>query len=141
MALLNSALYLQRSILLFGIRESEQGSDLYGSFHMFQLSPFISVPSNTTITRSSGLMLARLFGSYINNPQSQHNLSKLKYPPHFNSQIHRDRCLAQLRSKGTGLERYIYLNGLKDREPDLFYELLLTNMTVCLYWMNVWGSV
>ena len=53
-----------------------------------------------------------------------------RLPPHFSIENHRQRCLAQLRSKETGLERYIYLSGLKDREPDLFYELVLTHMMV-----------
>jgi malate dehydrogenase (oxaloacetate-decarboxylating)(NADP+) len=49
-------------------------------------------------------------------------------PPYFLNTDHRQRCLAQLRSKHTGLEKYIYLNGLKDRDPNLFYEVLLGNM-------------
>jgi len=56
-----------------------------------------------------------------------------RLPPHFSIENHRQRCLAQLRSKETGLERYIYLSGLKDREPDLFYELVLTHMMVRSY--------
>lgn len=65
-----------------------------------------------------------------------------RIPPYFFNTDHRQRCLAQLRSKTTGLEKYIYLNGLKERDPDLFYEVLLANMlelvpilytpTVCL---------
>jgi hypothetical protein len=34
-----------------------------------------------------------------------------------------------LRGKTSGLEKYIYLNGLKERDPNLFYEVLLGNMT------------
>ncbi|KAG6830389.1 hypothetical protein H0H87_008276 [Tephrocybe sp. NHM501043] len=49
-------------------------------------------------------------------------------PPHFLSTDHRQRCLAQLRSKNDGLEKYIYLSGLKERDPNLFYEVLLGNM-------------
>ncbi|KAA1469764.1 malate dehydrogenase [Dentipellis sp. KUC8613] len=49
-------------------------------------------------------------------------------PPNFNVAAHRSRCLAQLRSKGNGLEKYIYLNGLKDRDHSLFYSLLYENM-------------
>jgi malate dehydrogenase (oxaloacetate-decarboxylating)(NADP+) len=49
-------------------------------------------------------------------------------PPHFLNTDHRQRCLAQLRSKTTPLEKYIYLNGLKERNPNLFYEVLLANM-------------
>jgi len=51
-----------------------------------------------------------------------------RIPPYFLNTDHRQRCLAQLRSKQNGLEKYIYLNGLKDRDPNLFYELLLGNM-------------
>jgi len=49
-------------------------------------------------------------------------------PPYFFHTDHRQRCLAQLRSKTTGLEKYIYLSGLKERYPDLFYEIVLANM-------------
>lgn len=35
------------------------------------------------------------------------------------------------REKSTGLDRYIFLNGLKGRDPALFYQLLLANMPVC----------
>jgi hypothetical protein len=49
-------------------------------------------------------------------------------PPAFSQATHRSRCLAQLRSKNSNLEMYIYLNGLKDRDPTLFYTLLYDNM-------------
>lgn len=49
-------------------------------------------------------------------------------PPAFSQATHRSRCLAQLRSKHDSLEKYIYLNGLKDRDPSLFYSLLFDNM-------------
>jgi hypothetical protein len=49
-------------------------------------------------------------------------------PPAFSQATHRARCLAQLRSKHSNLEMYIYLNGLKDRDPSLFYSLLYDNM-------------
>jgi hypothetical protein len=49
-------------------------------------------------------------------------------PPAFSQATHRSRCLAQLRSKNNNLEKYIYLNGLKDRDPSLFYTLLYDNM-------------
>jgi malate dehydrogenase (oxaloacetate-decarboxylating)(NADP+) len=49
-------------------------------------------------------------------------------PPAFSQATHRARCLAQLRSKNNNLEMYIYLNGLKDRDPSLFYSLLYDNM-------------
>jgi malate dehydrogenase (oxaloacetate-decarboxylating)(NADP+) len=51
-----------------------------------------------------------------------------RLPPFLMSTDHRKRCLNQLRSKATGLEKYIYLNGLKERDPNLFYEVLLGNM-------------
>ncbi|KAF8895425.1 hypothetical protein BD779DRAFT_1608996 [Infundibulicybe gibba] len=51
-----------------------------------------------------------------------------RIPPYFLNTDHRQRCLAQLRTKSTGLEKYIYLNGLKERDPNLFYEVLLSNM-------------
>ena len=51
-----------------------------------------------------------------------------RLPPFFMNTDHRQRCLTQLRSKATGLEKYIYLNGVKERDPNLFYEILLGNM-------------
>jgi malate dehydrogenase (oxaloacetate-decarboxylating)(NADP+) len=51
-----------------------------------------------------------------------------KLPPHFYQTDHGQRCLVQLRSKPPGLEQYIFLSGLKERDPDLFYQVLLSNM-------------
>ncbi|EAU86040.2 malate dehydrogenase [Coprinopsis cinerea okayama7 len=55
-----------------------------------------------------------------------HNAARI--PPYLFNTDHAQRVLAQLRSKHNGLEKYIYLNGLKERDPNLFYELLLANM-------------
>ncbi|KAF8964192.1 hypothetical protein BDZ97DRAFT_1660606 [Flammula alnicola] len=55
-------------------------------------------------------------------------LAAARIPPYFLNTDHRQRCLAQLRGKHNGLEKYIYLNGLKERDPNLFYEVLLSNM-------------
>jgi len=51
-----------------------------------------------------------------------------KVPPYLVNTDHRERCLVQLRGKPTGLEKYIYLSGLKERNPNLFYEVLLAHM-------------
>ncbi|GLB38438.1 putative malic enzyme, NAD binding domain [Lyophyllum shimeji] len=51
-----------------------------------------------------------------------------KIPPYFQNTDHRQRCLQQLRSKQDPLEKYIYLNGLKERDPELFYEVLIGNI-------------
>ena len=59
-----------------------------------------------------------------------HAMSVTRFPPHFASTDHRQRCLEQLRSKGVSLEKYIYLNGLKGRDANLFYDILLGNMSV-----------
>ncbi|KIJ64468.1 hypothetical protein HYDPIDRAFT_175446 [Hydnomerulius pinastri MD-312] len=55
-------------------------------------------------------------------------MSVNRFPPHFANTDHRERCLAQLRSKPVALEKYIYLNGLKGRDSNLFYNILLENM-------------
>ena len=52
-----------------------------------------------------------------------------KIPPYFFTTDHRERCLAQLRRKQDGLEKYIYMSALKARDPTLFYEVLLGNMS------------
>lgn len=49
-------------------------------------------------------------------------------PPHFLNTDHRQQCLTQLRGKAPGLEQYIFLSGLKERDPNLFYDILLSNM-------------
>ncbi|EGN92120.1 hypothetical protein SERLA73DRAFT_173095 [Serpula lacrymans var. lacrymans S7.3] len=55
-------------------------------------------------------------------------MSVARFPPHFKNTDHRQRCLVQLRSKQVALEKYIYLNGLKGRDSNLFYDILLDNM-------------
>ncbi|KAJ8593846.1 hypothetical protein M405DRAFT_730788 [Rhizopogon salebrosus TDB-379] len=55
-------------------------------------------------------------------------MSPARFPPHFASTDHRQRSLLQLRSKQIALEKYIYLNGLKERDSHLFYDILLENM-------------
>lgn len=59
-----------------------------------------------------------------------HAMSVARFPPHFANTDHRERCLEQLRSKSVSLEKYIYLNGLKGRDVNLFYDILLGNMSV-----------
>ncbi|KIY67461.1 hypothetical protein CYLTODRAFT_397023 [Cylindrobasidium torrendii FP15055 ss-10] len=49
-------------------------------------------------------------------------------PPIMNDKIHAERCLFQLRSKTTPIEKYIYLSMLKEQDPAMFYRLCLTNM-------------
>ena len=58
--------------------------------------------------------------------------SKGPLPPHFTANAHEKRVLAQLESKTTNIEKYIYLNGLKGREPHTFYRILIQNMTVSI---------
>lgn len=57
-----------------------------------------------------------------------HIMSPARFPPHFAKTDHRQRSLEQMRSKQLGLEKYIYLNGLKGRDSDLFYDILIENM-------------
>ncbi|KAF8073798.1 malate dehydrogenase [Lyophyllum atratum] len=72
-------------------------------------------------------------------------------PPYFLNTDHRQRVLEQLRSKKDGLEKYIYLSGLKKRDPELFYEVLIGNIfeiipvlytptvgDVCLQYSHIW---
>ncbi|KAG8906642.1 hypothetical protein FRB99_006430 [Tulasnella sp. 403] len=61
------------------------------------------------------------------------HLSLCESPGHFRTNfdhsVHAERTLRQLRSKNSSLEKYIYLNGLKARDPTLFYTLLVQNLT------------
>ncbi len=50
-------------------------------------------------------------------------------PPVFEETVHAVRCLAQLRSKDKGIEKYIYLSMLKEQDPAMFYRLCLSNMS------------
>ncbi|KAH0831914.1 hypothetical protein J3R83DRAFT_12797 [Lanmaoa asiatica] len=58
-----------------------------------------------------------------------HAMSVARFPPHFTHTDHRQRCLEQLRSRSVPLDKYIYLNGLKGRDSNLFYDILLGNMS------------
>lgn len=93
-----------------------------------------------------GLFLANPTMSHSALPLSSMTSPAARMPPYFLNTDHRLRCLTQLRSKENGLEKYIYLNGLKERDPNLFYEVLLTNMleivpilytpTVRFFWLS-----
>ncbi|THH00126.1 hypothetical protein EW026_g2351 [Hermanssonia centrifuga] len=50
-------------------------------------------------------------------------------PPVLDESIHYRRCLAQLRSKDKGIEKYIYLSQLKDADANMFYKLCLNHMS------------
>ncbi|PAV15364.1 malic enzyme [Pyrrhoderma noxium] len=49
-------------------------------------------------------------------------------PPALNSEVHVERCLAQLRSKDKNIEKYIYLSQLKLSDENMFYHLCVNNM-------------
>lgn len=51
-------------------------------------------------------------------------------PPALDHSVHTVRCLNQLRSKDKNLEKYIYLTQLRDADPNIFFKLCLTNMSV-----------
>ncbi|KAG1906470.1 uncharacterized protein F5891DRAFT_1002500 [Suillus fuscotomentosus] len=59
-------------------------------------------------------------------------MASTRFPPHFAQTDHRQRSLNQMRSKQLSLEKYIYLNGLKGRDSNLFYDILLENMQVSI---------
>jgi hypothetical protein len=58
--------------------------------------------------------------------------SKGPFPPHFAGNAHEERVLTQLGSKTTAIEKYIYLNGLKGRDPHTFYRILIQNIAVSI---------
>ncbi|KAI0821894.1 malic enzyme [Trametes gibbosa] len=49
-------------------------------------------------------------------------------PPAHDDQIHAIRCIQQLRSKTTPIEKYIYLSQLKDADHAMFYRLCMANL-------------
>lgn len=64
---------------------------------------------------------------FIAPPKPAHGLT----PPALDDDIHKLRCIAQLRSKDKAIEKYIYLTQLKDADHNMFYKLCLENMAVC----------
>ncbi|KAK7026865.1 hypothetical protein VNI00_015407 [Paramarasmius palmivorus] len=82
------------------------------------------------------------------------SLTKTRYglmPPVFDDSIHEQRCLAQLRSKENDLEKYIFLSGLKEQDPAMFYRLCMKHMAeitpliytptvgdACQQWSHIW---
>ncbi|KIP04502.1 hypothetical protein PHLGIDRAFT_31333 [Phlebiopsis gigantea 11061_1 CR5-6] len=50
-------------------------------------------------------------------------------PPALEHNVHRMRCLAQLRSKDKNIEKYIYLSQLKDADPNMFYKICIENLS------------
>ncbi len=81
-------------------------------------------------------MTSQVSVSVAKNAASTKILAKVP-PPAFSQATHRARCLAQLRSKHNGLEKYIYLNGLKDRDPTLFYTLVYDHMRESLVFSHL----
>ncbi|EPQ52339.1 hypothetical protein GLOTRDRAFT_107823 [Gloeophyllum trabeum ATCC 11539] len=50
-------------------------------------------------------------------------------PPVLDDETHYKRSLAQLRSKDKALEKYIYLNQLKNHDHHMFYRIWLNNLS------------
>ena len=61
------------------------------------------------------------------------------YPAAFDDAVHALRCLAQLRSKDKGIEKYIYLSQLKHADERMFYRLVLENMGVSVIMLSAIG--
>ncbi|KAA1472497.1 malic enzyme [Dentipellis sp. KUC8613] len=61
-------------------------------------------------------------------PQAPPPPPKGLVPPVHNDAVHALRCMAQLRSKDKGIEKYIYLSQLKHADENMFYRLCLQNM-------------
>jgi malate dehydrogenase (oxaloacetate-decarboxylating)(NADP+) len=72
-------------------------------------------------------------------------------PPVFDDSLHERRCLEQLRSKEKDLEKYIFLSGLKQQDPTMFYRLCVKHMAeitpliytptvgdACQQWSHIW---
>lgn len=72
----------------------------------------------------------RVASKALPTPLALRAMSVPRFPPHLAGTDHRQRCMEQLRSKSVSLDKYIYLNGLKGRDSNLFYDILLGNMLV-----------
>ncbi|KAH8588383.1 hypothetical protein B0O99DRAFT_639361 [Bisporella sp. PMI_857] len=87
--------------------------------------------------------------SYGQNKQIHKGL----YPPHIGSyELQAQRCLDQLASKTTSIEKYVYLSNLRHNNVHLFYRLILENFTeitpliytpvvgeACLKWSEIYN--
>ncbi|KAH7103213.1 malic enzyme [Auriculariales sp. MPI-PUGE-AT-0066] len=64
-------------------------------------------------------------------PEAPAPLARGLEPPLLrqNSAIRYDRCLAQLRSKTSPIEQYIFLQQLKGHDVHMFYRIILDNMS------------
>ncbi|KAL0581025.1 hypothetical protein V5O48_001019 [Marasmius crinis-equi] len=64
-------------------------------------------------------------------------------PPYITDTDHRQRSLQQLRAKTTDLEKYLFLNTLKERNPAMFYDILIENMMevgeACMNYSHIWS--
>ncbi|KAJ7149425.1 hypothetical protein C8R43DRAFT_502817 [Mycena crocata] len=59
---------------------------------------------------------------------ASHLASRGIKPPALTDSTHARRCLEQLHSKDTAIEKYIYLSALKSHDPEMFYRLCLEHM-------------
>ncbi|KAI0783818.1 malic enzyme [Abortiporus biennis] len=73
---------------------------------------------------SNGVQKLKVVGRPTPPPRPPYGLT----PPALDDSVHHTRCLAQLRSKDKGIEKYIYLSQLKDADPNIFYKICLNNM-------------
>lgn len=63
------------------------------------------------------------------SPEPRPQLARGLTPPRLNPNSHYERALAQLRSKDKPLERYIFMQQLKDADLDMFYRLTMDHMS------------
>ncbi|KAG8896268.1 hypothetical protein FRC01_011916, partial [Tulasnella sp. 417] len=63
------------------------------------------------------------------SPEPRPQLARGLTPPRLSPNNHYERALAQLRSKDKPLERYIFMQQLKDADLDLFYRLTMDHMS------------
>ncbi|KAG8899090.1 hypothetical protein FRB99_006941 [Tulasnella sp. 403] len=63
------------------------------------------------------------------SPEPRPTLARGLTPPRFNAEVHYERALLQLRSKNEPLERYIFMQQLKDADETLFYQVTMANMS------------
>lgn len=75
------------------------------------------------------LLLSRFISARPFAANALPKLARGLTPPTLDDKVHYMRCLAQLRSKDRDIEKNIYLNQLKDADPNMFYRLCLAHMS------------
>lgn len=97
------------------------------------LTPAVNMTSSTN-SQNTQLRDSESTNSYLDTSQTAEVRSQLRtrglLPPNVEDHmLQSERCLRQLASKSTPIEKYIYLTTLRNTNSHLFYRLLISNFS------------